>query len=126
MEQHLYKIIKNLTLPEAELFRLYGRRTVATKHLTDERVDRFNFHNVNSYIVDGFAAIIDRGHINGFEVHILCSDGIIEIYNLKTQKLITTLNARIGQAKRLNSSKRLPDDVFEKISENMKMRRHYA
>ena len=43
---------------------------------------------------------IDKGHINGAEIHKLSDTGIITIYNKNSGKLVTKLIARCGQAKR--------------------------
>ena len=47
-------------------------------------------------------AIVDKGHDNGNEVHIIYNNGIIKIYNANTHKFITVLIARIPQIERYN------------------------
>ena len=42
-------------------------------------------------------AIVDKGHINGFEVHIVYNNGVIKVYNQTTRKYITCLIARLPQ-----------------------------
>lgn len=45
-------------------------------------------------------AIVNKGHENGNEVHIIYNNGIIKIYNENTHKFITVLIARIPQVER--------------------------
>lgn len=47
--------------------------------------------------------IIDKGHKNGPERHVLTSTGIIVIYNYYTGKMITKLIARPNQLKRFEN-----------------------
>ena len=46
------------------------------------------------------AYIINKGHRNGYEIHVVYNNGIIRIYNQKTGKHITDLIARIPQVER--------------------------
>lgn len=45
-------------------------------------------------------AIVDKGHANGYEVHIVYNNGIIKVYNQTTGKYITCLIARLPQITR--------------------------
>lgn len=45
-------------------------------------------------------AIVNKGHENGNEVHIIYNNGIIKVYNANTHKFITVLIARIPQVER--------------------------
>lgn len=45
-------------------------------------------------------AIVNKGHKNGSEVHVIYNNGIIKIYNANTHKFITVLIAREPQIKR--------------------------
>lgn len=47
-------------------------------------------------------AIVDKGHNNGEEIHVIYNNGIIKIYNACTHKFITVLIARIPQIERYN------------------------
>ena len=42
-------------------------------------------------------AIVDKGHANGLEVHIIYNNGIVKVYNQTTGKYITCLIARLPQ-----------------------------
>lgn len=74
------------------------------------------------YIIDRF--IIDRGHVNGAEVHEITSTGIIIISNQHTNKMITKLIARPGQIKRYYAEGKAPKNLIQKAIENT-VKNHY-
>ena len=45
-------------------------------------------------------AVVNKGHDNGNEIHVVYNNGIIKIYNARTRKFITVLIARIPQIER--------------------------
>ena len=45
-------------------------------------------------------AIVNKGHKNGHEIHIVYNNGIVKVYNERTRKFITVLIARIPQIER--------------------------
>lgn len=45
-------------------------------------------------------AVVDKGHKNGEEIHVIFNNGIIKVYNARTHKFITVLIARIPQVER--------------------------
>ena len=45
-------------------------------------------------------ALIDKGHKNGMEVHVIYNNGIVKVYNARTHKYITVLIARLPQITR--------------------------
>ena len=45
-------------------------------------------------------AIVNKGHENGHEIHIVYNNGIVKIYNERTHKFITVLIARVPQIER--------------------------
>ena len=47
-------------------------------------------------------AVVDKGHANGNEIHIIYNNGIIKVYNEHTCKFITVLIARVPQIERYN------------------------
>lgn len=49
-------------------------------------------------VIDSF--IVDKGHKDGLEKHCVTDTGLIIIYNLETQKLVTKLIARKNQITR--------------------------
>ena len=47
-------------------------------------------------------AVVDKGHTNGNEIHIIYNNGVIKVYNERTRKFITVLIARVPQVERYN------------------------
>lgn len=45
-------------------------------------------------------AVVDKGHENGQEIHIIYNNGIVKIYNANSRKFITVLIARVPQIER--------------------------
>ena len=45
-------------------------------------------------------AIVNKGHENGNEIHIVYNNGIVKVYNERTRKFITVLIARVPQIER--------------------------
>ena len=45
-------------------------------------------------------AIVNKGHKNGNEIHVILNNGIIKVYNARTRKFITVLIARVPQIER--------------------------
>lgn len=103
-----------------------------TLHITErfKRYESYCYKDYDAKPVKGFCKIVDRGHKNGPEVHILFSDCTIRIYNFSTGKLITILIARKGQAKRLINKKiykngKIPYKYYKIIRENQANGRNY-
>ena len=47
-------------------------------------------------------AVVNKGHKNGNEIHIIYNNGVVKIYNERTCKFITVLIARVPQIERYN------------------------
>ncbi len=47
-------------------------------------------------------AVVDKGHANGAEIHIVYNNGVVKVYNERTHKFITVLIARVPQIERYN------------------------
>ena len=45
-------------------------------------------------------AVVNKGHKNGNEIHVIYNNGIIKVYNARTHKFITVLIARAPQIER--------------------------
>lgn len=78
---------------------LYGAET---KHITErtKRIVLVERLLINENAKPCGAYIINKGHKNGYEIHVIYNNGIIRIYNQKTGKHITDLIARIPQVER--------------------------
>ena len=68
-----------------------------------ERERKERLHNIRKLV--GFGKPIkafywDKDHINGKEEHIITDNGLIIIFNVRTQKLVTILIARPNQISR--------------------------
>ena len=47
-------------------------------------------------------AVVDKGHTNGNEIHVVYNNGVVKVYNARTRKFITVLIARVPQIERYN------------------------
>ena len=47
-------------------------------------------------------AVVNKGHKNGEEIHVIFNNGVVKIYNERTHKFITVLIARVPQIERYN------------------------
>ena len=63
-------------------------------------------------------AIVDKGHNNGNEVHVIYNNGVVKIYNANTHKFITVLIARIPQIERYNIQ--VTATMRKKVNEHIK------
>ena len=45
-------------------------------------------------------AVVNKGHANGEEIHVIYNNGVIKVYNERTRKFITVLIARVPQIER--------------------------
>lgn len=45
-------------------------------------------------------AVVNKGHKNGNEIHLVYNNGVVKIYNEHTRKFITVLIARVPQIER--------------------------
>lgn len=62
--------------------------------------------------------VVNKGHANGDEIHVIYNNGIIKIYNANTGKYITCLIARLPQITRYGI---IPSKTMEKkIKEHIK------
>ena len=47
-------------------------------------------------------AVVNKGHANGEEVHVVYNNGVVKVYNERTHRFITVLIARVPQIERYN------------------------
>ena len=45
-------------------------------------------------------AVVNKGHKNGNEIHVVYNNGVVKVYNEHTRKFITVLIARVPQIER--------------------------
>lgn len=45
-------------------------------------------------------AVVNKGHANGNEIHLVYNNGVVKVYNERTRKFITVLIARAPQIER--------------------------
>ena len=45
-------------------------------------------------------AVVNKGHENGNEIHLIYNNGVVKVYNERTHKFITVLIARVPQIER--------------------------
>ena len=45
-------------------------------------------------------AVVNKGHKNGNEIHLVYNNGVVKVYNANTRKFITVLIARVPQIER--------------------------
>ena len=68
-------------------------------------------------------AIVDKGHNNGNEVHVIYNNGVVKIYNANTHEFITVLIAREPQIERYNI--KITATMRKKVSEHIKQGYNY-
>jgi hypothetical protein len=72
-----------------------------TEHAIDDRSSRIEVYEKTFGQGRQVASfVVDTGHRNGKEIHVLTSTRLIKIYNQTTKKLITVLYARPAQIAR--------------------------
>ena len=47
-------------------------------------------------------AVVNKGHTNGEEIHVVYNNGVVKVYNERTHKFITVLIARVPEIERYN------------------------
>ena len=47
-------------------------------------------------------AVVNKGHANGEEIHVIYNNGVVKVYNERTHRFITVLIARVPQIERYN------------------------
>ena len=63
-------------------------------------------------------AVVNKGHKNGNEIHLVYNNGVVKIYNERTRKFITVLIARVPQIERYNI--RVTKTMKHKIESHIK------
>lgn len=95
---------------------------MTSRHYARDRRDRENRIRLIGEGNTIKVAIVDKGHRNGPEIHMLSDTGIITILNQRTGKLITKLIARPGQIKRYyESENRIPAGLLDLAYEHQRL-----
>ena len=94
---------------------------MTSKHYTMDRRKREQIIKMIGEGTEVKREIVDKGHKNGAEVHVISSTGIITIYNQRTGKLITKLIARPGQIRRYWKEEEAPTELIQIAREHQKM-----
>lgn len=85
---------------------------MASRHWEDDRRER---EHIVARIGLGQIireVIIDRGHRNGPEIHMVTTTGLVIICNQRTLKVITVLIARPNQIRRYFKKNEVPKDII--------------
>lgn len=95
---------------------------MTSRHYAHDRRDRENRIRLIGEGNTIKVAVVDKGHRNGPEIHMLSDTGIITILNQRTGKLITKLIARPGQIKRYyESENRIPAGLLDLAYEHQRL-----
>ena len=65
-------------------------------------------------------AVVDKGHKNGNEAHVIYNNGVVKIYNERTGRFITVLIARLPQIERYRIN--VPAEMKRKIKSHVEKR----
>lgn len=68
-------------------------------------------------------ALVNKGHKNGNEIHVIYNNGVIKVYNANTHKYITVLIAREAQIERYNI--KLTQTMRNKIKKHIAQNYNY-
>lgn len=100
---------------------------MTSSHYTLDRQTRENLIKKIGYGKPIKTKVLDRGHRNGKEIHVLSDTGIITIFNQRTKKMITKLIARPGQIRRyFEENEVIPKGLIELARQHQKMAYNYC
>ena len=100
------------------------KRVNKTIHIKQDRNTRVNAYDSGEFL-GGF--IVDTGHRDGLEVHIIDSEGYIHIFNKESKRYITVLSGRPSQIKLYYKALNLiiPDKVHKAIKISLERNKKY-
>ena len=100
-----------------EVHRKEGRKMKKqniSKHWMQDRERRNELIKKIGLGIEVKRAVVDKGHRNGAEIHVISSTGIVTIYNQRTGKLITKLIARPGKIRQYyKEGEIIPEDLLK-------------
>lgn len=70
-----------------------------SKHWIQDRERRNELIKKIGLGIEVKRVVLDKGHKNGKEVHVISSTGIITVFNQRTGKMVTRMIARPGKIK---------------------------
>lgn len=107
--------------------KIYNQKMKINKNVTSHSMKRNRRFLVAKKLCSGpknFIQLfeVDRGHVNGPEIHALTDQGVIYIFNKATGRLITCLIARPGQLLRYYNAVSLvcPKKVYKLAYQHQK------
>lgn len=104
------------------------KRVNKTIHIKQDRNTRTDAYKVGDFL-SGF--IVDTGHKDGLEVHIIDNQGYIHIFNKESKRYITVLSGRPSQIKlyyralNLNISENIRTAISIAFKRNKKYNANY-
>ena len=100
-------------------------KNTTSKHWINDRAKRNELIEKIGLGVEIKRAVVDKGHRNGAEVHVISSTGIVTIYNQRTGKLITKLIARPGKIRQYyKEDEIIPEELLKIAREHQRMKYH--
>ena len=99
---------------------------MTSKHYTTDRKRREEIIQMIGEGSEIKRVVLDKGHRNGAEIHVISSTGIVTIYNQRTKKLITKLIARPGQIRKYWKDEEAPAELLQIARQHQKMNYNHA
>lgn len=99
---------------------------MTSKHYMTDRQKRETIIEMIGKGTEVKRVVLDKGHKNGAEIHVISSTGIVTIYNQRTKKLITKLIARPGQIRRYWKNEEAPEELIQIARQHQKMNYNHA
>lgn len=98
-------------------------KNTISKHWVNDRVKRNALIEKIGLGAEIKRVVLDKGHKEGKEVHVISSTGIITVFNQKTGKMVTRMIARPGKIKQYyREDEIIPDDLLKIAREHQIMK----
>ena len=81
-----------------ETFKACGQTSHAVKRSKRLQVAERLIYEESAKVIK--IAVVNKGHKNGNEIHLVYNNGVVKVYNERTRKFITVLIARVPQIER--------------------------
>lgn len=115
-----------------EKLNIKGWRKNMTLHLNNERRHRYKVFNDLKLFNAGVIGVwlVDKGHRNGKEIHVINHKGVVSVYNANTKNFITFYALRYAQFKRYVGNEENWKEKYkitiEHINDNIRRRLNYV